>query len=392
MSMDWVREELDLIAQSGLIRKRKALHRPNPGTLNYRGIDIIDFGSNDYLGLGKHPKIIAAACSAIKKYGAGSSASPLVTGYFHLHKSLEKALSNWTSTEDAIVFPSGFQANHGILSALVKPKDHIFCDELNHASLIDGCRQSRAKITNYRHNDLDCLESRILRSTDNRGRKWIVTDSVFSMDGDICKLDGLAELAKRHNAFIILDEAHATGVLGPTGKGLSEEFAINNPDWQNLILKIGTFSKALASQGGFACGNKQIIQLIKNKARSYMFSTSLNPGSAGAALEAIRILKSEPEIRIRLNKVILAFLKKIPAPFRVSPDHRTPIIPLILKDAKLTMRASRKLLDLGYLVPGIRPPSVPNGTSRLRISLKNGLTEKQLNNFTQALAETISDL
>lgn len=389
MSMDWVENELDSIRKAGLIRFRRELQRDNRGRLLFKGRFLHDFSSNDYLGLACHPKVIFSACKAIKRFGAGASASPLVSGYSSLHRKLEHHLATWEGADDSLVFPSGFQANCGVVTALVKPRDVIFADALNHASLIDGCRQSRAVFKIFRHLDSNHLEDLIRRTNCKFGRRWIVSDSVFSMDGDLSRLDELADIAIRHDAMIILDEAHATGVIGAAGKGQTELLEGKKSDWQQYLLKTGTFSKALGSQGGFACGSKSILKLIKNKSRSYIFSTGLNPGSAGAALAALKIVEKEPFRRIRLLEVAGVFAASMPGIKTPEIGKPTPIFPIILKDSLLVMRVARQLLNLGFLVPGIRPPSVPEGSARLRVSLKYGLENDEVISLAGHIRELI---
>jgi 8-amino-7-oxononanoate synthase len=325
---------------------------------------VISFASNDYLGLSQHPALAEAAEQAIHRFGTGTGASRLVTGARPIHAELERELADWKGAEAALLFPTGFAANVGLLSALGRLGDVcIASDELNHASIIDGARLARARIAVYRHRDLAELE-RILAESE---RAVVVSDSVFSMDGDLAPVAELAELCVRHGALLVLDEAHA--VLGP-----------ETPQQGGLeLLVVGTLSKTLGSLGGFVAGPQPYIDLLVNSARSFIFTTASSPPDAAAALAGLRILRSAEgealETRLRRNVA------------RLRPGHASPILPIVLGDETRALAMSKALLERGLLVPAIRPPTVPVGSSRLRVAVSAAHTEDQLDLLATALAE-----
>jgi len=328
------------------------------------GQAVVSFASNDYLGLSQHPALAEAAREAIRRFGTGTGASRLVTGARPLHAELERELAEWKGAEAALLFPTGFAANVGLLSALGRLGDVcIASDELNHASIIDGARLSRARIAVYEHGDLEQLEA-ILSGSE---RSVVVSDSVFSMDGDVADVAALAELCVRHAALLVLDEAHA--VLGPKLPRL--------PGLEWLV--VGTLSKTLGSIGGFVAGPQPYIDLLVNSARSFIFTTASSPADAAAALAGLRILRSAEgerlEARLRANVA------------RLRPGHASPIVPIVLGEEARAMAMSKALLERGLLVPAIRPPTVPVGSSRLRVALSAAHTAGQLDLLASALAE-----
>ncbi len=278
----WMDDALDDLARRGLHRRRRRLDSPQGVRVRIDGRELVNFSCNDYLGLAADLRLARAAASAARRYGCGAGASPLVSGHARPLRRLEHDLAAWEGTEAALVFPSGYAANLGVLTALAGPEDAVFSDELNHASLIDGCRLSRARVHIYRHGDLNHLQDLLAREGPSARRRLLVTDTVFSMDGDLAPLDGLAELAERHDALLLVDEAHATGVIGPLGRGLTEMLPPGrlNPD---RLVKVGTLSKALGVQGGFVCGRRRLVEYLVNCARPYIFSTALASPLAAAA-------------------------------------------------------------------------------------------------------------
>ena len=293
--LSWIDDELAALEQQKL--RRRLLTRDGPQSVRLRidGRELINFGSNDYLGLAADPRLAHAAAEAIEHEGFGSGASPLITGHGAAHRRLEQRLAEFEGTEAALVFSSGFAANAGTIAALVGPGDVVYCDRKNHASLFDGCRLSRADVRVYPHADCARLASLLAESQKYR-RRLIVTDGLFSMDGDLAPLAELAELAARHDAMLLVDEAHATGVFGPNGRGVSEHLGVED----GVHVRVGTLSKALGSVGGFVAGSRSLIEWLVNRARPYVFSTAGPAATAAAALAALDIVRNEPERRRRL--------------------------------------------------------------------------------------------
>jgi 8-amino-7-oxononanoate synthase len=339
-----------------------------PGGDRTQSSTVISFASNDYLGLSCHPEVVAAAHLALDRWGAGAGASRLVTGSRPVHRDLEEALADWKGCERAVVFPTGFAANLSVLSVFGTEGAHVFSDELNHASIIDGCRMSRAQVSVYRHRDLAQLD----RALASAIRPIIVTDTVFSMDGDSADLDSLVDIASRRGALLILDEAHA--VLGPE----LPPSMTGGPD----ILRVGTLSKTLGALGGFVAGPSRFIDLLVNRARPYIFTTAPTPADAAAALAAVDLVRG-PEgdrLRGRLSELVSRVNAVIGAVHRHSP-----IIPVVIGEESDAVSASERLLAEGLWVPAIRPPTVPVGTSRLRITLSAVHSDEQVDALVDAL-------
>ncbi len=328
------------------------------------GCPVVSFASNDYLGLSAHPQVRAAAIDAIEKWGTGSTASRLVTGTRPVHHELEAALADWQGSARAVLFPTGYAANLGVLQVFAGPDATIFCDELNHASLIDGCRASRGETVMFRHNDLQNLEALLAASV---SKKIVVTEAVFSMDGDSPDLRGLAELCIQYRALLILDEAHA--VLGPE---LPDDLV------ELECLRVGTLSKTFAALGGWVAGASEFIDLLVNRARTYIFTTAPTPADMAAALAALKIFTSEEGERLRTQ------LRRNVQ--RINPEHTAPIIPIILGDEEAALAASRGLMEAGLYVPAIRPPTVPLGTARLRVALSALHTDEMIDKLRTSLA------
>jgi 8-amino-7-oxononanoate synthase len=327
---------------------------------------VVSFASNDYLGLTHHPAVVAAAHAAIDRWGAGSGSARLIVGSRPVHGELEHALAGWKGTERAVLFPTGFAANLGVLTTF-GARDVLVCsDELNHASIIDGCRLSQAAVEVFRHADLEHLDWLLSR---REGRRTlVVSDTVFSMDGDLADLDGLCALAARHGSLLVLDEAHA--VLGPT---LSEV-----PDGVDVV-RVGTLSKTLGSLGGFVAASVPLAELIVNRARSYIFTTASTPADTAAALAALEVLTSAE------GAGLVARLRSHVE--RVRPGHGSPIVPVMCGDDERALTAAAALLERGLLVPAIRPPTVPAGTARLRVALSAAHTGEQIERLVAALVE-----
>lgn len=357
----WVAGELDGIRAAGRWRANRAFDALGPSGLR-DGLPVTSFASNDYLGLSAHPAVVAAAHEALDRWGAGSTASRLIVGTRPGHADLEAAIAVWKGTPRALVFPTGYAANIGVLSTLGGPDVTVLSDELNHASIIDGCRLGRSAVAVYRHGDLDHLDE-LLRAAP--GRALVVTDTVFSMDGDTADLEGLGRRCAAHGALLVLDEAHA--VLGPELPAVDGLQAV----------RVGTLSKTLGALGGWVAADDEIVDLLVNRARSFIFTTALTPADTAAGLAALAVLRS-PE-----GAALVARLRSLVD--RVQPGHPSPIIPIVLGDEDRAVKAAAALLDRGLLVPAIRPPTVAPGTSRLRIALSAAHTDAMVDDLLAAL-------
>ncbi len=374
---DRIRSQLAQVVEEGRWRAPREFDALGPvGALE--GVDVVSFASNDYLGLSAHPDVVAAAHAALERWGTGAGASRLVTGSRPVHAELERELAEWKGTEAAVCFPSGFAANLGVLSVLGGPGVRVFSDELNHASIIDGCRLSRSQVTVYRHRDLDQLED-LLRSAGGPtdAPALVVTDSVFSMDGDVAPLRDLVAMCARHDALLVVDEAHA--VLGPHLDASAGPEAA-----RSVVVRVGTLSKTLGALGGFVAASRDVVDLLVNRARPYIFSTALPPADAAAALAALRVLRSSAgdTLVTRLASLVQRLSDAGVAP----PAHPSPIVPVILGSEQVAVDASATLLGDGLWVPAIRPPTVPAGTSRLRVTLSAAHRDEDVGRLTDALA------
>jgi 8-amino-7-oxononanoate synthase len=336
--------------------------------------------SNNYQGLAGDPRVIAGAHAALDAYGAGAGASRLVTGSLDLHRRLEERLAALKSTEDALVFPTGFQANVGTIPALVGPDDVVFSDELNHASIIDGIRLSRARSVRYAHGDADALETSI-RDAGHARRRLIVTDTVFSMDGDLAPLPAIVELAERHDCMLMVDEAHATGVLGPNGAGAIEHFGLEG----RVGVVMGTLSKAIGAQGGFVAGSQDLCDYLRTRARGFVFTTALAPAATGAALAALDIVRDEPERRDRLRALVAQLVAGVrELGMEVLPTD-SAVVGVLIGEARPALEAAAALRRARVWAPAIRPPSVPPGTARLRLTVMATHQERHLEWALRAL-------
>jgi 8-amino-7-oxononanoate synthase len=344
------------------------------------GRDMLLFSSNSYLGLAEEPSIRRRAASALEHYGTGSGGSRLVTGNTALHTELEHALARFKGTEDCVLFTSGYTANLGILSALAGAGSHIFSDELNHASIVDGCRLARgAKVIVYRHNDTADLRAKI--RAENPAGGIIVTDSVFSMDGDIADLPELVRIKKEHGLLLMVDEAHATGVLGATGRGSAEHFGIPSGD---VDVVMGTLSKAVPSEGGFACGSAALCEYLRNRARSFIFTTAGAPAVVGASLGGVEYIAAHPECVARLRENCAFFAERLGA-LGVPADARTPIFPVVIGSEEAAKRVSDACFAAGIFIPCIRYPTVARGAARLRITLMATHTKEDMDRVVDFL-------
>ena len=344
----------------------------------YESSTYVMMASNNYLGLTHHPHVKDRALQAIQQYGTGSGGARLTSGSFPLFQELEHHLAQWKGCEKALTFTAGFMANLGTISALVHKGDIIFSDELNHASLIDGCRLSGAKVQVYPHKDVAGLES-LLSQSKHYGMRFIITDGVFSMDGDIAPLPELLELAERYDALLIVDDAHATGVIGE-GRGTAHHFHYENP----RIITTGTMSKALGSIGGYVCGSQTIIDYIINHSRPFIFATALSPADIGASIGALEVLAEEPSVyqKLRTNT---EYMHNALQSLGIPSSDDTPIFPIIIGSNEDTLEASRLCEREGIILSGIRPPTVPVNTGRLRLTVTAAHTEEELQRVIQVL-------
>jgi len=358
------KEELEDLERIGLRRRLMLLESEQSDTIVIAGKKCLNLCSNNYLGLANDPRLKEAAIQAIKEYGVGTGASRLVCGNNKLYERLEEKLAQFKKSQAALVFNSGYTANLGIISSLVKEQDIVFSDRFNHASIIDGILLSRARFRRYPHKDMSTLEV-LLKNSRSFARRLIVSDSVFSMDGDIAPLKEMVALAKEYDTEIMVDEAHATGVFGKTGSGLVEYFQLS----ENIRFQMGTFSKALGSFGAYICADKEVIDYLINKARSLIYTTSLPPAILAANIKAIEIIENEPERRQLLWKNADFFRKGLKSAGFNTLESCTPIIPVLVGDPALAREFSGELFKEGIYCQGIRPPTVPEGTARLRVSV-----------------------
>ena len=394
-----LRRELDGLGGQGLLRTLRTASRAGP-RVEMAGRECLNLCSNDYLGLTQHPAVIRAAAEAAQAYGAGAGASRLVSGTLAIHEELEQALADFKGTQAAVVFTTGHAANLGTIPALVGREDLVICDKLNHASLIDACRLSGARLRVYAHRDLGKLASLLQRSGDF-SRTLVVTDGVFSMDGDLAPLPGILSLADEHGvvrqahhpeqgrgAVVMVDDAHGTGVMGPGGRGTVQHFGLDTDRFINM----GTLSKALGSLGGYIAGSRTLISYLYNRARSFIYSTALPPASAGAALAALRVVREQPEVRAQLWRnvgALRAALRRLGLEPVSDDSHLSAVI---IGEAEAASRLSQALLERGVFVAAIRPPTVPAGTSRLRITVTAAHTLDDVAHFAQAMQEAMEEV
>ena len=380
--LDWIDRELAEVADSGLLRKLSVCAQEVKSTeLRIAEKTYINFSSNDYLGLaaelGRSQEV---SPSGGQKWGSG--ASPLVTGRGETHQQLEYGLADFKGAEAALSFSTGYAANIGVITSVTGNEDIIFSDARNHASIIDGCRLSNATVKVYRHNDVDHLVELCKQASGVR-RKLIVTDSLFSMDGDIAPLESLVEISRQYEAMLMVDEAHATGVYGETGRGLAQQLGCED----GVDISVGTMSKALGSIGGFVTGTQNLIDLLVNKARTYIYSTAMPHMCARAGIVALQRVKTEPERRHQLLNNVQYLTDRLKQNKSLPVRPYTQIIPLIIGNPEAALARSKLLMNEGFYIPAIRPPTVPVGESLLRISLSSAHTTEQLDSLVSVLSE-----
>jgi len=387
MSLDFINEELESLKRSEMLRGLRTLTGPQGTRIRVNGREYISFCSNDYLGLAGSTELIEAAVEAARRFGFGSGAARLVTGNMQPHAELERLIADFEGTEDAVLFSTGYMANIGTITALVGQGDLVIGDKLNHGSLIDGCRLSRATFRFYEHRDVTDLEKRLAKA-DRFRRTLVVTDSVFSMDGDIAPLAEIAEACRKRGAMLMVDEAHATGVFGEHGRGVAEHLGVEG----EVHVRMGTLSKAVGSFGGFVAGTTALADYLRNKARSFILTTAPPPSVCAAAAAGLNIIRARPELRQRLWKnveQVISVLKDAGVPFR---SGGTPIIPIVLGEAGRAVTVSRRLEERGIMIPPIRPPAVPAGTSRLRLTVSAAHSQEEIAALGRAFRETAPDM
>ena len=379
--LSYLGEQLEAWRQAGTYQRLRVLESPCEPLSRVDGREVINLASNNYLGLADHPKLVEAAIAATKKYGAGSGAVRTISGTMSIHMELERRIAQFKHTEACVVFQSGFAANAGTVSAILTPEDHIISDALNHASIIDGCRLSRAKIHVFAHRDTAAAGKILDDLAGTSGRKLLITDGVFSMDGDIGPLPSLVEIAESHGAIMMIDDAHSSGVLGRNGRGTVDHFGLHG----RIDIQVGTLSKAVGVLGGYVCGSRDLIEFLYHRARPFLFSTSHPPGVAGACLAAFEILENEPERIEKLwdnTRYFKAALKN--AGFDTGQSE-TPITPIMVGEAKMAHAFSAALFEDGLFATGIGFPTVPEGKARVRTIVTATHTRELLDRAAEIL-------
>jgi len=387
MFNEFLKNELDKLESQDLKRSLRQIKGSQGSTVIINDTEVLNFCSNNYLGLADDLRLADAANDCIRKQGIGAGASRLVCGNMSVHEELEKRIADFKGTKRCLVFATGYMANVGIISSLFNRDDMIFTDKLNHASIVDGIILSRANFKRYAHNDMESLEE-LLRANTGYKKKCIITDAIFSMDGDIAPLDKIVQLAQKYECLVMVDEAHSIGVMGKNGRGLVEHFGLE----ENIDIQMGTLSKAVGCFGAYVCGSKELIEFLINKARSFIYTTALPPAVAAAAMKSIDIISEEPQLRNHLwdsTNYLRAGLKLMGLDTMKS---RTPICPVLIKDPKVTVEMSKRLLERNILVSAIRPPTVPQGAARLRLTTTAQHTEEDVNYVLDNIQEVAKDL
>jgi glycine C-acetyltransferase len=377
--LSFLGKQLDDLRQRGTHFKLRVLEDEQAAVCHFDGREVINLASNNYLGLTTHPKLREAALEATKKFGVGSGAVRTIAGTMSLHMELEEKIAKFKGTEACVVFQSGFTANAGTVSAILGKEDFIISDELNHASIIDGARLSRAKILVFRHKDVAHAEEQLASVKDQPGHKLVITDGVFSMDGDIGPLPGLCEVAEKYGAIMMVDDAHASGVLGRNGRGTVDHFGVHG----RVDIQVGTLSKAIGALGGYVCGTRDLIDFLYHRGRPFLFSTSHPPSVAATCIAAFDVLQDEPELIDKLWENTRYFKKELGGiGFNIggqtTPASETPITPIIVGEGRKAMEFSRELFNQGVMATGIAFPTVPEGKARIRTIMTATHTREQL--------------
>ena len=385
MDFSYLTEEISQLKEKGRYRYLRPLSTPQDAVIAIEGRELLNFSSNNYLGLANHPEVVAAFTKYARRYGVGSGASRLINGHMEVHAELEEALARFKGAEACLTFSSGYLANLGILETLGSPEATIFSDEMNHASIIDGCRLARAQVEVYRHANAGHLED-LLKASPAK-RKIIVTDGVFSMDGDIAPIPDLMGLKEKYGAIMVVDDAHATGVLPPRGRGSADYFRLGG----KIEIQMGTFSKALGTYGAYVCAPRTIVDYFINKCRTFIFNTGLPPAVAGATIKSLELLSLHPEGLASLLGNREIFRREMEARGRKISSN-TAIVPILVGKDKDTMAVSRRLYDRGLFIHGIRPPTVPEGKGRLRLTLMATHTPDMVKTAAFQIDEALKEL
>ncbi len=384
--LSYLHEQLEDLKTKGTYFRLRVLEDEQAAECTFDGKKVINLASNNYLGLTTHPKLREAALAATKKYGVGSGAVRTIAGTMSLHMELEEKIARFKNVEACVVFQSGFTANAGTVSALLGKEDFIISDELNHASIIDGARLSRAKILVFRHKDVAHAEEQLASVKDQPGRKLVITDGVFSMDGDIGPLPGLCAAAEKYGAIMMVDDAHASGVLGRNGRGTIDHFKVHG----RVDVQVGTLSKAIGALGGYVCGSRDLIEFLYHRGRPFLFSTSHPPSVAATCIAAFDVLEQEPERIEKLWENTRFFKKELGnLGFNIggknTPASETPITPIIVGEGRLAMEFSRELFKEGVMATGIAFPTVPEGKARIRTIMTATHTREELDRALEVL-------
>src|SRR5580698_5937278 len=387
-ALQYLTEQLDSWRQAGTFQRLRELESPCEPVARFDGKEVINLASNNYLGLANHPKLVEAAVEAARRYGAGSGAVRTISGTMKLHLDLERRIAEFKNVEACVVFQSGFAANAGTVSAILGPEDHIISDELNHASIIDGCRLSKAKIHVFRHRDAAHAEEKLQALAGIAGHKLLITDGVFSMDGDIGALPQLTELAERYGAIMMVDDAHASGVLGRNGRGTVDHFNLHG----RVAIQVGTLSKAVGVLGGYVCGSRDLIDYLYHRARPFLFSTSHPPAVAAACLAAFDILEQEPERIEKLWSNTRFFQAGLRANGFSIGASETPITPIMIGEAAMAHRFSKAIFDAGVFATGIGFPTVPEGKARVRTIVTSAHSEDVLQRAIEILTRAAKEM
>jgi glycine C-acetyltransferase len=378
--LSYLHDQLEQWRAEGTYQRLRILQSASAAESRFDGRQVINLASNNYLGLTTHPKLREAALAAVEQYGVGSGAVRTISGTMALHMQLEERIADFKKVEACVVFQSGFAANAGTVSAILTPEDHIISDELNHASIIDGCRLSKAKIHVFPHKDTAAAERILAELEAAPGRKLLITDGVFSMDGDIGPLPSLAEAAEKHGAIMMVDDAHASGVLGKNGRGTIDHFGVHG----RVHVQVGTLSKAIGVLGGYVCGGRDLIEFLYHRARPFLFSTSHPPAVAAACLAAFDVLEQEPERIEQLWANTRYFKKGLQETGFNTGISETPITPVIVGEAALAHQLSRELFEEGVLATGIGFPTVAKGKARVRTIVASTHTKAELDQALEA--------
>jgi glycine C-acetyltransferase len=378
--LSYLGEQLEAWKQAGTYQRLRVLESESAAESRFDGREVINLASNNYLGLTTHPRLREAAIEATRRYGVGSGAVRTISGTMSLHIELEERIARFKNVEACVVFQSGFAANAGTVAAILTPDDHIISDELNHASIIDGCRLSKAKIHVFPHKDAAAAGRILSELSAQLGRKLLITDGVFSMDGDIAPLPALVEAAERHGAIMMVDDAHSSGVLGRNGRGTIDHFGLHG----RVHIQVGTLSKAIGVLGGYVCGSRDLIEFLYHRARPFLFSTSHPPAVAASCLAAFDVLEQEPERIENLWSNTRYFKQGLTGAGFDTGMSETPITPVMAGEAKRAHELSRQLFQDGVLATGIGFPTVPEGKARVRTIVTAAHTHEELDRALEA--------